>query len=61
MELRYRASLPMTMPSSTSQSVFTLFLGIKILSYGPMTVLAALRNTMGSVGIAMPDSLAWSE
>ena len=50
----------MTIPSSTSQSVFVLVRGMRTSSYGPTTVLAALKNTTGSAGTGCPDSRAWS-
>ena len=57
----YFASLPITTPSSTSQSVFTDFLGISTLSLGPIIELVAFENIIGSGGTFCPVSSAWSE
>ncbi|CAB5020650.1 unannotated protein [freshwater metagenome] len=48
----------MTIPSSTSQSVFDDPRGMITSSFGPMTVFGALVNTIGSSGMGMPDSAA---
>src|SRR5690606_31308068 len=52
------ASLPMTTPSSTSQSVLVLRAGIRTGSSGPATVLGVLRKSTGTSGGAAPDSAA---
>ena len=46
------------MPSSTSQSVFSLPRGIVTVSFGPAIVLAALKNRTGTLGGSDPDSAA---
>jgi hypothetical protein len=51
----------MTMPSSTSQSVFTEPRGSITGSLAPWMQLVAFMKTMGSAGIGMLDSAAWSE
>jgi hypothetical protein len=50
----------MTTPSSTSQSVFSEPLGITMSSLGPTMQFVGLMNSTGSLGIAIPDSAAWS-
>lgn len=50
----------MTMPSSTSQSVFSLPRGIVTASFGPTTVFGVFRNMIGTVGGSEPDSRAWA-
>ena len=52
------ATLPITTPSSTSQSVFTLSLGIVSASSGPARQEAALAKTIGSFGQGLPVSSA---
>jgi hypothetical protein len=42
---------PMTMPSSTSQSVAFESLGIMMLSFGPTMHVSALKNRIGCSGI----------
>ena len=54
------ARLPMTMASSTSQSVFTLLRGITTSSFGPCSEPSDFRNMIGSLGIGAPVSAAWS-
>ncbi len=54
-----RCGVPMTMPSSTSQSVFSLPRGIVTVSFGPTTVFGVLRKRIGMVGGSEPDSAAW--
>ena len=51
---------PITIPSSTSQSVLTEPRGIITSSLGPQIALVALVNTTGSGGTVRPDSAAWS-
>ena len=46
------------MPNSTSQSDFLEPLGSMTLSSGPWMQEIALVNTMGSLGMGMPDSAA---
>src|SRR5258708_5760004 len=52
----YFASVPITTPSSTSQSVFFDFFGISTLSLGPQTALIAFMNSTGSGGTVRPGS-----
>ena len=61
-DFRSRSSLrePITIASSTSQSVFTEPFGIMTSSFGPTTQLGALLNSTGSLGTGMPNSAAWS-
>ena len=48
----------MTIASSTSQSVFELFFGIIIGSYGPVIAELDLKKRTGSSGIFIPLSAA---
>ena len=57
----YDVFLPMTIASSTSQSVFLEFFGIMRSSFGPMSADVALKNTTGWRGAWSPASSAWSE
>ena len=57
----YCACVPMTMPSSTSQSSLVEFFGCITSSFGPLMQVVAFMNTIGSVGTGMPASSAWSE
>jgi hypothetical protein len=50
----------MTTPSSTSQSVFWLFLGMGTQSSGSATVLGGFMKTTGALGGSEPDSAAWA-
>ena len=50
----------MTMPSSTSQSVFSEPRGMTTSSFGPFRQVMALVNRTGSAGIGRFDSAAWS-
>ena len=50
----------MTMPSSTSQSVFSAPRGISTSSFGPMIALVGFMNRIGSAGIGMSASAAWT-
>jgi hypothetical protein len=52
------ASVPITTPSSTSQSVFSEPLGTVTGSFGPWRQLTHLLNTTGSLGIGRFDSAA---
>jgi hypothetical protein len=52
--------VPITTPSSTSQSDFCESSGNITLSFGPFSDVLAFRNTIGSVGSGMPASAAWS-
>jgi len=52
--------VPITTPSSTSQSVLDEPCGSTTGSFGPVSALDAFRNRMGSVGSAIFDSAAWS-
>ena len=56
--LIYFAFFPITIPSSTSQSVSTEFLGISMLSLGPTTAEVAFENRIGSLGTGSPLSAA---
>ena len=51
----------MTMPSSTSQSSLLDSFGIMVSSLGPTMQEGALLKMIGSFGIGMPASAAWSE
>ena len=51
----------MTMPSSISQSSFEESRGMMVLSFGPQIHDGALLKMIGSLGIGMPASAAWSE
>ena len=55
------ALVPITMPSSTSQSVLTEPLGSITGSFAPCMQVVDFMNTMGSLGMGMPASAAWSE
>ena len=55
-----RAWLPITMPSSTSQSRRVKPSGGTMSSSGPARQLVHLGNITGSAGTGMPDSTAWS-
>ena len=55
-----RARVPITTPSSTSQSPATDPSGRTTSSSGPASEVMALVKTTGSSGGAMPDSRAWS-
>ena len=59
--LTYFVGSPMTMPSSTSQSVFSPLRGISTSSLGPQMALVAFMKITGSGGTCMPLSAAWSE
>src|SRR4029079_2863239 len=50
----------MTMPSSISQSSLEESFGMMVLSFGPQMQLDALLKMIGSGGIGMPASGAWS-
>jgi len=50
----------MTMPSSTSQSSFVDPFGWTTSSLGPVRHVVAFMNRIGSFGIGMFDSAAWS-
>jgi hypothetical protein len=50
----------MTMPSSTSQSPFAAFLGSTTSSSGPLIDDGAFMNRIGSSGMGLPVSSAWS-
>jgi hypothetical protein len=52
--------LPITMPSSTSQSVLVEPRGMRTSSFGPISVFGDLVNRIGSSGTAAPVSAAWS-
>jgi hypothetical protein len=52
--------LPITTPSSTSQSVFSDPFGISRSSSGPTMLEVAFMKRIGSFGSAMLDSAAWS-
>ena len=56
----WRARVPMTMPSSTSQSVLVAPGGMRTSSLGPLSAVTAFMNSTGSAGGCMPASLAWS-
>ena len=49
------------MPSSTSQSSLVDAGGWMTSSFGPLMQVVAFMKTIGSAGIGMPASLAWSE
>jgi hypothetical protein len=53
--------VPITTPSSTSQSSLVEFLGWITSSLGPLMQVVAFMKTIGSEGIGSPASLAWSE
>ena len=57
---RYAARAPITTPSSTSQSVFSLRRGMSTWSNGPTTVFDGFRNRIGISGGGLPDSAAWA-
>ena len=59
--LTYLALVPMTTPSSTSQSVCWELRGMRTSSLGPTIALVAFMKRMGSVGMAAPVSAACSE
>ena len=48
------------MPSSISQSSLVEPFGMMVLSFGPQMQLGALLKMIGSGGIGMPASAAWS-
>ena len=52
--------LPITIPSSTSQSVFVAPRGMRTSSQGPTIVFGDLVNRIGSSGTVCPVSAAWS-
>jgi hypothetical protein len=52
--------VPITIASSTSQSVLLDPRGIAMASSGPAIALVAFMNTTGSGGTLAPDSAAWS-
>ncbi len=52
--------VPMTMPSSTSQSVLSAPGGMRTASVGPLSALVAFMNSTGSAGAGKPASAAWS-
>ena len=58
--LTYLARVPMTTASSTSQSSLVEPRGFSTSSFGPHSALFAFMKTIGSAGIGMPDSAAWS-
>jgi hypothetical protein len=51
----------MTMPSSTSQSSLLDPFGMIVSSFGPQMQVVTLLKMIGSFGIGMPASAAWSE
>jgi hypothetical protein len=53
--------VPITTPSSTSQSVLVEPFGSTMPSFGPVMQVVAFMKTIGSAGTGMPDSAAWSE
>ena len=55
------AVVPITMPSSTSQSVLPAPLGSITSSFGPIIELSVLWKMIGSFGTGEPVSAAWSE
>ena len=54
----YLPRLPMTTPSSTSQSVFSEPRGTMMSSFGPHTAELAFMNRIGSSGTVAPVSAA---
>ena len=56
----YLALVPITMPSSTSQSGLVEPLGITTSSFGPWKAPSDFRKMIGSVGGVAPVSAAWS-
>jgi hypothetical protein len=50
----------MTTPSSTSQSSLVEFFGWTMSSLGPQSDVVAFMKMIGSDGMGMPDSAAWS-
>ena len=56
----YFARLPITRPSSTSQSSLVEPRGFSTGSFGPQIEVMAFRKMIGSLGIGEPTSAAWS-
>ena len=56
--MMFSARLPITIPSSTSQSSFVIFGEYRIGALGAQNVTADLLNKIGSAGISMPASAA---